>query len=305
MLSRSAESTHTKEILSPVNILWIARYDYEQEWSTEPHAHDFFQLIRILDGRGSAVIGEEKVILECQEVIIIPPRVTHQFIADQGISLKTLDTKFEALDLGFSKALSQLVRVTNDPNNAIRDVLERIRLEGSRRLSWYRYLCNALLTECLVSLLGETVRASDTSRPYSAATEEDVAVYLAKNFMDVHFAEDIDSSTISMHVGYSPEYLSKKFKQTLGISLHACLTHVRIRKAQEMLAYEEISIKEVAFLVGFKTIHHFSRVFKEISGTPPATWRDRERAGIWQNVVIAPGFTNTDRTIKCEPACEK
>lgn len=297
---REERSAPPKDAISPVNIFWIARYDYQPDWSTKPHAHGFFQLVCTLDGRGTVVLEDDSTLMREDDIVVIPPRMAHHFIADRGEPLKTLDTKFAVLDDDLAKALHHISGVRQDNEKTVRNVLERIRLEGSKRLSWYRYMCNALLTECLVSLLGESVRELSDSRIGMSTKEEDKAVFMARNFMDVHFAEEIDSRTISQHVGYSPEYLSKRFKKTVGMPMHTFLNRLRIEKAQEMLSYEDLSIKEVAFLVGFKSVHHFSRVFKELLAVPPATWRDREREGIWKNVVIAPGFTNTDRTFTGE-----
>ena len=285
-------------IPSPVNVLWIARYDYEPEWRVLPHAHDFFQIVCTIDGRGTATLGEEEIPLEENVVVLVPPRVTHLFSADCSRPLKTLDTKFEVFDRDLAAVLGRVTSPIGDKTHVVRHLLERIRTEGMQRLAWHRHLCNALLLQCVLWLIGDTIREPAITLPESVVNDHDSVVCLAKNFIEVHYAENIDSRTIAAgHVGYSPEYLSKRFSQATGLSLHAYLMRLRTAKAKEMLTYEELSIKEVAFLVGFKTIHHFSRAFKDIEGVPPARWRDRERAGVRQNIVISPGFENTDLTI--------
>jgi AraC-like DNA-binding protein len=73
--------------------------------------------------------------------------------------------------------------------------------------------------------------------------------------------------------------------------------HVRIERAKELLRGSDLPIKEICWECGFKSIHHFSRAFKDDQGVPPAAWREREREGVWQNVVITPGFVNRDITL--------
>ena len=75
------------------------------------------------------------------------------------------------------------------------------------------------------------------------------------------------------------------------------LTQYRVRKAMELIQYSDYALKDVAGLVGFKTIHHFTRVFHEIAGTTPGAWRRKYQAGICKDVVIDPHFSNTNRTI--------
>ena len=47
----------------------------------------------------------------------------------------------------------------------------------------------------------------------------------------------------------------------------------RITIAKKQLAFTDVPIKDIASMVGFKTVQHFNRIFKEITGTPPAEFR--------------------------------
>ena len=47
----------------------------------------------------------------------------------------------------------------------------------------------------------------------------------------------------------------------------------RVTIAKKQLAFTDVPIKDVANMVGFKTVQHFNRIFKEIAGTTPAEFR--------------------------------
>jgi AraC-like DNA-binding protein len=279
-----------------VDVLWIARYDYEPGWRVLPHRHEYFQLIYILDGTGTVTFRDREIPLGEDRIVALPPGEEHAIAADRNEPLKTLDTKFSVGDPILFRSLSALASPIDDPNHRVRNVLERMRIEGMKQQPWFRELCNALLIQGLIALLRGT--GMDVL-PFGGLPiqNEDTAVTRAKSFIDTHYAENLSVRDIASAVGYSPEYLTKRFGQSIGISLHAYLMRYRIERAKEMLKYEEASVKEVTFLTGFKTVHHFTRTFKEIEGIPPATWRDQELSGVWKNVVIAPGFVNEDRTV--------
>ncbi len=97
--------------------------------------------------------------------------------------------------------------------------------------------------------------------------------------------------------GYTPEYMSTLFSDIMRISIHHYLMQVRIDHAKELLKNTDPQIKEISFECGFKSIHHFSRSFKEFQGKLSAAWREHEQEEVWKNVVISPGFINTDITI--------
>ena len=62
-------------------------------------------------------------------------------------------------------------------------------------------------------------------------------------------------------------------KAELGITAIEYLMQYRITIAKKHLAFTDVPIKDIANMVGFKTVQHFNRIFKEITGTTPAEFR--------------------------------
>ncbi|MDF1575380.1 MAG: AraC family transcriptional regulator [Bacteroidales bacterium] len=73
------------------------------------------------------------------------------------------------------------------------------------------------------------------------------------------------------NMGYS--YFRKMFKQYTGIAPVQYQLDLKIRRAREMLASTDLSIKEIAFELGFQSIHYFSRIFKKKTGVAPSQIR--------------------------------
>lgn len=79
---------------------------------------------------------------------------------------------------------------------------------------------------------------------------------------------------VARHVFMNPCYLSRKFKQSLGISFSQYLHLVRIERAVARLQAEPgVSLKDLAFSLGFSSPSHFTRVFKRITGLTPTQYR--------------------------------
>jgi len=284
-------------MVNQTDIFWISRYDYEPEWRVLPHKHDFFQLFYMLDGAGTALVRDKEIELCEGRILIIPPNTEHSIYASKGISLKTLDTKFNVNSFGLRRELARIIEPLDDTGNQIRQILERIRMEGMKGVAWYRELCNALLVQVIILML--RLRSGEVSKPQYPAggTNGNEMSDRIRSFIHANFSRDICLKEIGDHVGYTPEYLSKLFSSMMGVSVHHYLMHVRIEHAKELLKYSNLPIKEISFECGFKSIHHFSRAFKDSQGAPPASWREQEQQGVWKNVVISPGFVNQDLTI--------
>jgi AraC-like DNA-binding protein len=280
-----------------VEVFWIARYDYEPQWRVLPHSHDFFQLFYILDGEGVATLGSMQIGLREKRILLVPPGSMHGIHASENAALKTLDTKFNVRCDDLRQELCRITAPMDDGGNQIRPLLERIRVEGLKAQGWYRQICNALLMQAAVLLL--RLNSGETCGPRfpDACTRRNTPEEKIREYIERNYRRDLSLREIADYIGYTPEYLSTLFSSATGVSVHHYLMHVRIERAKELLRGSDLPIKEICWECGFKSIHHFSRAFKDDQGVPPAAWREREREGVWQNVVITPGFVNRDITL--------
>ena len=78
---------------------------------------------------------------------------------------------------------------------------------------------------------------------------------------------------LSETIGVSKSYLSRIFKIDIGISIWDYLNRFRIQKAKELLLLTDESISAIAAQVGYQDISYFSRVFREIVGCSPRSYR--------------------------------
>lgn len=62
-------------------------------------------------------------------------------------------------------------------------------------------------------------------------------------------------------------------KEELGCTAIEYLTKYRISVSKKQLSFTDVPIKEIANMVGFKTVQHFNRLFKGITEETPAAFR--------------------------------
>lgn len=74
----------------------------------------------------------------------------------------------------------------------------------------------------------------------------------------------------------SPDYFSRVFRRTFGISPRSWLTRQRIEYAAHELLQSPDSVSQIAERFGFQDLYLFSRQFKQIMGISPSNWRKRE-----------------------------
>lgn len=83
-------------------------------------------------------------------------------------------------------------------------------------------------------------------------------------------------------VGMSLRNFNRRFKNATDISPLQYLLKVRIESAINMLQTTNLSIQEIAALVGYQDIAHFNRQFKRISSVSPGDYRKTVRAKMFR-----------------------
>jgi AraC-like DNA-binding protein len=284
-------------LTSSAEVLWTARYDYKRHWTLVRHKHDYFQMIYFLSGSRSLFLEDREYRIREGDLYLIKPHRNHGLVPASPV--KTLDLKFVVHDLALRRSLLNASEMIAEKEGNVVGLFEHIRGEGERTSYLYRDACNALLLQILIHYLREDRREADTGaiEPAEEELAGDNIVRSALDFIKSHYAEDLCLPQIAGKVQRSPRHIRQRFEDCLGVPPMRYLVRYRVKKAKELVQYSDYSLKEIAELVGFKTIHHFTRVFHEIVGESPGAWRRKYRAGICKDVCIHPQFSNVNWTV--------
>ncbi len=92
-------------------------------------------------------------------------------------------------------------------------------------------------------------------------------------YIEGHYGRNLTLTDISAKAGINHTSLTALMKEELGCTAIEYLMKYRITVSKKQLAFTEVPIKDIANMVGFKTVQHFNRIFKETTGTTPAEYR--------------------------------
>ncbi len=120
-------------------------------------------------------------------------------------------------------------------------------------------------------------QASSQAEALQEARETDprfreMFAYIQEHFSTVTLAE------LAGQFHLSQPYLSKYIKERAGSTFVEILTEIKMEKACALLAEKERTVEEIAEQVGYPSVEHFSRRFKQRYGKTPVQFRG-ERAG--------------------------
>jgi AraC-like DNA-binding protein len=91
-----------------------------------------------------------------------------------------------------------------------------------------------------------------------------------KEIIDSSYRQTISLSDIARTIGISVSTLKRDFQMTYGMSVHTCLINTRLRVVSELLDERYLSLKEAAFIAGYKSPTHFARLYAKYYGQFPS-----------------------------------
>lgn len=98
-------------------------------------------------------------------------------------------------------------------------------------------------------------------------------IRMAARFIQEHYGEQISLEDAAAAGNVSPTYLSKLFRNEMGVGFNDFLTQVRLEESEKLLAQTALPIREIAARVGYLDEKYYSKLFKKATGIKPTDYR--------------------------------
>lgn len=259
-------------------------YNWGLDWAhfdNPVHRHSFHEICYVLDGEGEYEDEEISYKLESGSLFASLPGHWHQIRSRTGLRL--FFVAFEVVTVAASpEAIQYEAELLGSPSPVVASP------EGVTALLWralYQHvllnqadgepqtngLC-ALLLQSFPATFGRQEGAPVTKAKASSRSRSHL-VQLAKRYIRDNLSGSLRLSDVSAYLNISERHLTRIFKEELGQSLVDYVTRERMYNAEGLLKTTLCSVKEIADLTGYQSVHYFTRVFSDRYGMPPAEYR--------------------------------
>lgn len=127
-----------------------------------------------------------------------------------------------------------------------------------------------IIKSCLYALCSEYLKQIQLveKRGKQAEIMSDVVNYVETNYKNTPTLLEL-----AENLGYEYCYFSKIFNRMFSMSFNEYLNTYRFNEACSMLTTTDMSITDIAYESGFKSIRNFNNTFKRLSGVSPSEYR--------------------------------
>ena len=257
----------------------IAERSSLHSWEIKPHRHEsLLQVFWFEKGEVEILIDGQVHALRGPGVITVMPLAEHGFrwTSDvKGIVFTMLDSHVRTLlardeTLRERVLVSRCVQFAPPHRRPVKAAVEALHEEQTQHAPWRASAIDAAMTGLFVAL----GRSLPPAAAAAGVGDRSVAhVQRFRALVDERFRDQPTLGEFAAEIGVTTTQLNRVCRAVLGHPALAVL-HARLcLEAQRELAYTTLSIKHIAYKLGFTDAGYFTRFFEREAGTTPSAWR--------------------------------
>ena len=263
-------------IRGTAKLLNIASAKYGGDWHSVPHTHNHVELFYIIGGKGQFLINDQLYPVNTNHLVIINPNVIHTEVSLNAQPLEYIVLGVDGIELSISGTSNgQFCILDHFESLDMASCLRNILREMEMKQPGYEDVCQAFM-EILIIRLMRSTGLSLPSETSAVSTNRQCAA--VRRYIDLHFKEALTLEQLAEEGHMNKFYLSHAFKREYGVSPINYMISRRIEESKYLLAETDLSMSQIAQLLGFSSLSYFSQVFHRTQNISPKEYRQSQKS---------------------------
>jgi len=267
-------------ILPRIRINEILGYYYSirnSGYAFSGEKHSYFELTYVDRGCMSTEIDGQIYDLKERELIIYGPGQFHTQSIPDGCSCSYVTILFDMEAVVFDVESSHYELILNKSfgyDKKIYTLIKTFVMESTSQLPYMNSLMLCLLQETIIRLLQSQFTGEKSERPVTDARQhyQDELLEKILSYIDETIYEPVTIAEICQKFSLSRSSLQILFKENLDQPPKKYINELKLEKSRQMICENRYTISEIALMLGFNSIHYFSRAFTQKYGMAPSEY---------------------------------
>ena len=258
-------------IRGTAKLLNVASARYGGDWHSVPHTHNHTELFLIIGGRGRFLIEDRVHTVDVNNLVIINPNVLHTEDSLNAQPLEYIVLGIEGIELAPGENSDGGFCILDHVESAeISSCLRNILREMEQKNRGYEDICQAYMEILIIRLMRSTSLSVPAEARSVSVNRQCAAV---RRYIDLHFKEALTLEQLAGEGHMNKYYLAHAFKREYGVSPINYMISRRIEESKYLLAETDLSMSQIAQLLGFSSPSYFSQVFHRTQSVSPKEYR--------------------------------
>lgn len=292
-LGESVHEVFYPDVQTTVNLFAIHLRSVGMDWDYPAHEHPQYELNYVTEGEQRMMVNGTLYIQKAGELLLIPPGSIHSSQSHNGKGFTYFCMHFDIDDQLFLSLLARIKQVRFSADSPVTQQIEPVlrKLMSSADDETANTMVQRMqLQSAVFELFGHLWEAvsKEAAHWFTDGHEKIELAHQIRNrlqgLMSQQFKQGHESNghygidDIAAELGISSSHCNRVFKEVFGQSPRAVLSQLVLHEAKLLLGNPKLSVQNIAVMLGYKDIAHFSRQFKRWSGMSPSRYRQEQPA---------------------------
>lgn len=260
-------------------------FEYSKRFSFTGESHDFWELVYADKGDVTVFADDKSFVLEQGNVIFHKPNEWHNVRANgidaANITIITFASPSKAMSFFENKILSVgqkqkelLSKIVSEYTNAFKTPLNDPYTTHLERRSDAAVASEQLIKLFLCEFLILFLRNDPSGRQRTVRSihSSDATLNLLINYMEQNITKTVTLKELMEYSGTNRTAIENIFRENLGKGAVEYFLILKIELAKKYLREDNYNITQISEILGYSSIHYFSRQFKKITGMTPTEY---------------------------------
>lgn len=280
-MDKHQEITYVKTPLSAVinvkAVYTVHYFKYGQKFDFEGEKHDFWEFVYLDSGKAHITANETEFELTQGEAYFHKPNEYHSIRTDNRFANSVILSFechspamrfFENMRTALSDAEKDILsKIVRESSVCFTDKLNDVYLTKMHKSKNTPFggeqLIKMYIEQLLISIYRNHTAIADNTRlnPKNAGELTD----RIKEILEENVYSSVSLSDISARLFFSKTYIKTVFKKNTGMTVMQYFTSIKTDEAKKLISCDKYTFTEIAYKLGYSSLHYFSRQFKKIT----------------------------------------
>lgn len=281
--------TVIKEELVIRKIVTVHYFEYARDYLFEGEKHDFWEFLYVDKGEVEVLAEDRGYKLRQGEMIFHKPNEFHNVWANGKVAPNLIVISFECKSPSIRYFNGKILNIGDYEKNLLANIIRESRAAYSSPLNdpslkklekrenrpfGCEQLIRIYLEQMLIHLIRKGSSVNTVSKLSSSVKERFDADLMLRiqSYLNENVYNTLTFEDVCRFSQLSRTNLKVLFKEKTGAGVMEYFKNLKIEEAKKMIREGEYNFTEIAYKLGYSSIHYFSRYFKKVTGMTPSEY---------------------------------
>ncbi|MBQ4518613.1 MAG: helix-turn-helix transcriptional regulator [Clostridia bacterium] len=271
------------KVMEVSKIANIHYFEFTKQYHTFKDRHSFRELLYVDSGFINVEADHYTGVLSENQILIHQADEIHSLTCPEEEASNVIIIGFECMAPELDVFAAEPVTLTDGQIKLLTEIIKEGRSvflppydvpnqRDMKKRKEYPFGADQMIKIKLESLFIELIRSKNNEASEENSEISDDKMQGIVHYLNENFRGKITLSELCFLFGTNKTSLCHKFRAVCGETVIAYINKLKIKEAKRLLRSGKYNLTEIASLVGFSSVHYFSRIFKQYEKQSPTSY---------------------------------